>query len=243
MNISGRTKSLSQTKIYFGHQSVGFNIVDGLKDILQEDEKLSLNIRETSNPEDFSKPVFAHSRNGENRDWQSKIDDFQDKMEGGLGNVADIAFFKFCYVDVTEKTDVAKLFASYTQAMEKLEKKFPDTTFLYATVPLQTANTSWKTWIKKIIGKNHIWEYADNIRRNEFNSLIRQTYSDSGRLFDIARAESSFPDGNRELFKKDGNRYEALVPAFTYDGGHLNEQGRKVVAAHLLSLLERITQK
>jgi len=91
-----------------------------------------------------------------------------------------------------------------------------------------------------LIGKEHIWEYADNIKRNEFNDLIRQEYGDSRRLFDIARAESTYLDGNRETFEKDGERYEALVPIFTNDGGHLNEMGRKVVAAHMLRVIADI---
>ena len=30
---------LSNKKIYFGHQSVGFNIIDGIKDIMSENKK------------------------------------------------------------------------------------------------------------------------------------------------------------------------------------------------------------
>src|SRR6056297_611450 len=229
-------EKLSRQKIYFGHQSVGYNIMDGMAD----NAAINFNIKETSDLSDFDQPVFAHSRNGENRDWQSKIDGFHDKINSGLGKKADIAFFKLCYVDITGETDAQKLFESYRQTMKQLEKEFPDTVFLHTTAPLKTTKTSWKIWIKKLIGKEHIWEYADNIKRNEFNDLIRQEYGDSRRLFDIARAESTYLDGNRETFEKDGERYEALVPIFTNDGGHLNEMGRKVVAAHMLRVIADI---
>ena len=228
---------LSSKRIYFGHQSVGYNIVDGIKDIMQEREQIDLNIIETTSADDFSDSVFAHSRIGQNTDLSSKMEAFSQTIRQGLGEKSDIAFFKFCYVDITEKTNVEKLFASYKQTMQSLQKEFPDTVFLYATVPLRTVKSSWKTWVKKLIGKDYIWEYADNIKRNEFNKMIREEYGHTGRIFDIARAESTYPNGKREKFKFKGIEYAALVPAYTNDGGHLNKTGRRQVAAHLLSLM------
>ncbi|MFW5908253.1 MAG: hypothetical protein ACOCR8_01320 [Desulfosalsimonas sp.] len=228
---------MSDQKIYFGHQSVGFNIMDGVADIMADNDEIDFTIKETSDLSDFDKPVLAHSRNGENRDWQSKIDGFRDKINDGLGDNADIAFFKLCYVDITGETDVPKLFESYRQTMGELQKAFPETVFIHATVPLKTTKTSWKTWIKKLIGKDHIWEYADNIKRNEFNDLMSREYEATGRLFDIAKIESTYMDGSRETFEKDGNKYAALAPSYTYDEGHLNETGRKIVAAAFLETL------
>lgn len=230
-------EKLSRKKIYFGHQSVGANIIDGIKDIIQKDSKLKLRIKETSDKNDFSAPIFAHSRIGRNRDGQSKINDFQNKVKSDLGNNVDIAVFKFCYVDIWKDTDVQKLFDSYKKTMQKLQEEFPKTVFIYTTIPLKTVKTSWKTWIKKLIGQDFIWEYADNIKRNEFNTMIRQEYEDTGKLFDIAFAESNFPDGFQEEFKKNGKKFAALSPLLTDDGGHLNELGRKVVAASLLKTL------
>ena len=46
-------KTLSKKKIFFGHQSVGFDIIDGIKDIMKENPQIKLNIVETSNPSDF----------------------------------------------------------------------------------------------------------------------------------------------------------------------------------------------
>lgn len=230
---------LAQKKIYFGHQSVGFNIIDGIKDIMAEYNKIDLKITETDNLNDFSNPLFGHSRIGQNTKLSSKLQDFEAKMFEGLGKKVDVAFFKFCYVDITEKTDIQKLFESYKQTMTNLEKKFPDTLFLHATVPLRTVRTSWKTHLKKMLGKN-VWEYADNIKRNEFNKMVRNEFKDSGRLFDIAYAESTYPDGSLEGITYNRRKYATLIPLYTNDGGHLNEDGRKVVAAHLLKLLAEI---
>ncbi len=95
-NISESTwKKLSEKIIYFGHQSVGFNIVKGLEDILKENPQIKLNIVETNNPADFSTPIFAHSRIGKNTEPQSKIDAFADFMEKGIGNRASIGFKLF----------------------------------------------------------------------------------------------------------------------------------------------------
>ena len=41
-------EKLSQKKIYFGHQSVGFNIMDGVQDLMKEHPAIKLNIVETS---------------------------------------------------------------------------------------------------------------------------------------------------------------------------------------------------
>ena len=227
---------LSQKKIYFGHQSVGFNIIDGIKDLMSENKKINLNIKETDDLNDFSQPIFAHSRIGHNTNLSSKLDAFKHMIQQDLGDKVDIAFFKFCYVDITEKTDVKQIFETYKQTMYGLQKKFPETVFIHATVPLRTIQTSWKTQIKKILGKD-LWEYTDNIKKNEFNEMIRHEYGDTGRLFDIAYAESTYPDRRKEGFNYNGKQYTSLIPSYTNDGGHLNKIGRKIVAAHLISLL------
>ena len=67
---------LSQKKIFFGHQSVGFNIIDGIEDLVKENPQIKLNIVETSDVADFDAPLFAHSRVGKNKDPKSKIDAF-----------------------------------------------------------------------------------------------------------------------------------------------------------------------
>jgi len=234
--------ALSNKKIYFGHQSVGFNIIDGVKDIMTENKQVDLNIEETNDPNEFSVPIFAHSRVGQNTEPSSKIEAFEQTIRQGVGKKADIAFFKFCYVDITEKTNIQKLFESYTQTMDRLQRQFPGTVFLYATVPLRTVNTTWKTWLKKRVGKDYIWEYADNIKRNEFNAMIRKEYEHTGKVFDIAQAESTYTDGKRKEFSFKGTDYASLVPAYTNDGGHLNELGRRQVAAQLLSLMIEVKQ-
>ena len=230
-------KKLSEKKIYFGHQSVGFNIIDGIKDVIKENPQIKLNIVETSDPSKFNTPLFAHSRVGKNIDPKSKIDAFANFMENGIGNMADIAFFKFCYVDVTARTDVERVFADYRNTISRLRESYPGTMLIHVTAPLTVTKTTFKTWIKKIIRKKYIWEYDDNIKRNQFNELLKKEYNRKEPIFDLSKIESTFPDGTRSSFTKDGRAYYSLVSEYTHDGGHLNEKGRKIVAEQLLILL------
>jgi hypothetical protein len=241
-DISGSTwTSLSNKKIFFGHQSVGFNIVDGMKDLMKTNPQIKLNIVETNTPADLDTPVFAHTRVGKNRNPQSKIDSFSDFMDRGMGDKANIALFKFCYVDITSKTDVEGVFQGYQTAMSLLKKRFPKTTFVHVTVPLTSSKTGLKPWVKRIIGREDPWGFEENIRRNQFNGLLRKGYQNKEPIFDLAEIESTLPDGTRQTFSKDGNTYYSLIPDYSNDGGHLNELGRKIVAGELLLLLATLS--
>ena len=87
------------------------------------------------------------------------------------------------------------------------------------------------------MGKKDIWEYDANIKKNEFNDLLTNYYAGKDPVFDIAYFESTYPDGKRSTFSKEGKSYFDLAPEYTYDDGHLNEKGRQWVAKHLLNFL------
>ena len=232
-------EKLSQKSFYFGHQSVGFNIIDGIKDVIKEHPEIKLNIVESSNPDNLKPGVFEHSRVGKNTDPKTKVDEFIKFIKNGIGNKANYVFLKFCYVDIREKSDVNNIFAYYKESMAKLRQEFPNTTIIHFTVPLTTTKTTWKTVVKKIIGRK-TWEYDDNIKRNQYNQLLLNTYSGKEPIFDLAKVESTFPNAHRCTFTKDGKTYYSLVPQYTTDGGHLNELGRKFVAKQLLIFLAKM---
>jgi len=233
-------EKLSKKKIYFGHQSVGFNIIDGVKDIIKENPAIKLNIVETSSPSDFNKGVFAHSRVGKNTDSKSKVDEFLKFLKNGIGKHVDIAFLKFCFIDVSAGTEVQENFEYYKKYISQLNIEYPETTFIHITVPLTTMKTTWKTRLKIAIGKEEIWEYDDNIRRNEYNRLLIKEYTNKEPVFDIAAIESTFSDGTSCTFEKNGKLYSSMVPEYTNDGGHLNKTGQKKVAEQLLLLLANL---
>ena len=235
-------KKLSKKRIYFGHQSVGSNIMDGIKDVMAAHQEIKLNIVETANKSEFKVGLFAHSRVGKNIDPKSKIDAFANFMENGIGNMANIAFFKFCYVDVTARTDVERVFAAYRNTISRLRESYPGTMLIHVTAPLTVTKTTFKTWIKKIIRKKDIWEYDDNIKRNQFNELLKKEYNGKEPIFNLSKIESTFHDGTRSSFTKDGRTYYSLISDYTHDGGHLNEKGRKIVAEQLLILLANLSE-
>jgi len=229
---------LSQKKIYFGHQSVGYNMMDGMEMILKENPNIKINIRKGHDANLFQNPVFAHDNNGSNRDPKAKIDDFCKTMENGLGNKVDITGFKFCYVDIEEGSDVQGIFAHYKKKMNEIALKYPDVTFIHYTVPLMSIQTGPKALIKKILGKDIGLE--DNIVRNEFNELLRNEYKDQF-VFDLAKAESTYADGSREFSEVNGEKVYTMVPDYTSDGGHLSKKGKIRIGRDLLVFLANLS--
>ena len=73
----------------------------------------------------------------------------------------------------------------------------------------------------------------NNINRNQFNEILRKEYEGKAPIFDLAKIESTYPDGKTSY---------SMVPDYTYDGGHLNETGRKKAAEQLLVLLANISK-
>ena len=234
-------KRLSEKKIFFGHQSIGFNIMAGIEDVLKENTKLGLSIVETNNPADFTRPLFAHSRVGKNYEPLSKIRSFATFMDNGLGDKVDMAFFKFCNVDINRKTDAKGLFDEYAKTMAALKGKYPKTIFVHVTSPVRIVQTGIKVPLKKLLGKP-IDGYEDNAKRGDYSELIRRAYAGKEPLFDLAMIESTMPDGTRATFTKDGKVCAYLVPEYTKDGGHLNEKGRKIVAEQLLIFLANLAE-
>ena len=225
---------LSQKKIYFGHQSVGQNIIDGIKDVMGHNSAIRLDIRETSNPSDLNSPLFAHSPIGRNTDPKSKIDHFREILEGGVGKVADIAMFKFCFVDIDRKTDIESLLRYYENTITNLEVKYPSLRIITFTVPLTNMPKGFKPLIKKMLGMMPPFK-DENIKRNIFNQELRDRFEKS--VFDLADVESALPGGKRAIYKVGNETYNLLNPVYTDDGGHLNRIGKQIVAVDLLLFL------
>jgi hypothetical protein len=207
---------------------------------MRENPEIKLNIIETVDKNKLNSGVFAHCRVGKNKDPKSKIDEFVQFIEDGIGNHADIAFYKLCMVDFYTNTDSDKLFSDYRNSMLYIENKFQDTQFIHVTVPITTDPPGIKKWIfklklliKKVIGK----PIFDITTRTKFNEDLRNEYKEKALFFDLAEIESTFPNGDRCTITKGGTTTLSLVPEYTYDGGHLNKKGRKRVAEQLLLLL------
>lgn len=245
MTVPGRTVDsvsseewgrLSGKQIVFGHQSVGRNIVDGLIETLREHPQIDLNIDDLANRENLPESGFFHYLNGTNKQPLTKIRSFQEQLGKEPAKGADIAFFKFCYVDVRDGTNVAELFEDYKTAISGLKESHPETRIVHVTVPLTTVQTGPKAWIKKLIGRP-LDGVADNIQRARFSQQLIEEYGGDGAVFDLARIESTMPDGSTVTFSNKGHEYAALAAVYSDDGGHLNRLGKSRVAEELLLYL------
>jgi hypothetical protein len=227
---------LTSKRIYFGHQSVGYNIMEGVTELGRLEASRAIRVVETNDPSAMTSAGFAHSANGVNKRPDTKIAGFDTLLEGGLGDKVDIAFFKFCYVDVTRETDVKRLMSDYAGLMSRMKDRYPKTRFVHVTVPLTIVESGPKAWAKQVLGRP-LSGAADNVSRQMFNDMLRATYGSKEPLFDLANWESSLPNGKLETFKVGGVSYPRLATAYSDGGSHLNEHGRVWVAAHLLKFL------
>ena len=229
-------QQLAKKKIFWGHQSVGSNILKGMQELLTEHPEIPLKIAAVKDPYVLGTGVLSHDNVGMNGDPSSKIKDFVRMMDNGIGVQADYAFFKFCFIDFNGNSNVKKLFKEYKIAMRKIKEKYPQVKIMHATIPLVKVQSGPKAWLKKIIGRT-LDGTIDNVKRHAFNEMIKAEYGGKDPIFDIAKYESTRPDGSREIHKLNGKEYFSLVPAYTSDGGHLNDLGSRFLAAKLFVLL------
>src|SRR5438477_1426978 len=205
----------AEPRIYFGHQSVGANILQGVKEL-----GVALSIRDE----------FL----AENGDPLRKLQNF--KAAVGEGSRFDIALVKFCYVDVNADTDARALFERYRATIAELRAKNPGTVFVHATLPLTTVQTGPKALAKRLLGRTP-YGTIENVRREQYNALMRRAYAGREPLFDLARLESLAPDGTAVTVAWDGSIAPAMAGAYTDDGGHLNARGRELAARELIGVL------
>lgn len=230
--------SLMAQKIFFGHQSVGNNVIQGIRDLASTDPRLKLNIVKSSDPQSLSSPAFVEFEIGENGDPQSKSEAFAAILDKGMGAQGGIAMYKYCYVDIDSSTDIQRMFENYRKGISILKGRYPSLKIVHITVPLTTVEPTAKAWVKSILGKTTAQDI--NVKRNEFNKLLRQTYAGTDPIFDLAEVESTHSDGSRSYFTRGAEKIYTLAPEFTTDGGHLNEAGRRAAAGILLQVLAKL---
>ncbi len=230
-----QVSSLETKKVFFGHQSVGSDIIQGIHDLMAQDPRLKLNIVRSADPESIPAPAFVETTIGENRKPQSKNADFAAILAKGMGAQGGVAMYKYCYIDVDLATDVQQLFDNYRDEVSTLKSQYPGLTIVHITVPLTTVDMDTKSWVKVVLGRPTVRDVA--AKRNEFNQLLRQTYSGKDPIFDLAEVESTLPDGSRSYFTRGDQPIYTLAPDFTTDGGHLNAMGRRAAATRLLQVL------
>ncbi len=210
--------AIGRQRWFFSHASVGANMISGMNDLHRADpQRYQLVVsgvdynggQERADAPGTTKPGTIYECNRGNPGWSKKLEIFDRSVRSSLWHLSnvEVAMDKFCYID--QEADPAK----YLDTMAALEKAYPDTRFVYVTMPLTTS------------------EDADNRLRNRYNDAVRRFARAHGKLlFDIADIESHDPRGQATTFTHDGTRYQKLFDGYSDDGGHLNAAGQKRVA-------------
>ena len=232
-------QKLSQRKIYFGHQSVGENILAGLAQVITGDPAIRLEVVRSDDPPKFDRPMLAHSAVGTNGDPNSKTQAFDAVVRAGTGGKTDIALFKFCFWDIRSTTDVGAVFRIYRDTMAALRKDYPSVVFVHVTVPLTVHRDGMTQRLKNLFGKKDAWD-LDNLKRAELNDLLLKEYQGKEPVFDLARVESTLQDGRRVAQVIGGKLSFSLAPEYSRDGAHLNDEGARWVSAQFLITLARV---
>ena len=162
----------------------------------------------------WSIPISLHGQAGGGQGGLAPVDPSILSAEGNRQESVE-GTLKRGNVDFGQSTDVNGVFADYVSKMAALRAAYPNVRFVHFTVPLTTGASS------------------DNVVREKFSSLVRNTYRNREPVFDLAQVESTRPDGTTESF----SGVRALVAAYSSDGGHLNAVGQQIVATALAQYL------
>lgn len=229
-------QTLAKRRIFFGHQSVGRNIMAGVHRLVEARPEIGLRVVTTEDPWQVDGSALIDADIGENRYPETKDRAFAAVLENGFGDApGTVAMYKYCYVDMQPDTDPEQLFHDYAAHIEQLRDRFPDLTIVHFTMPLHRAETGWKEWLKTRLGRPT--QTALNIKRNRYNDLLRERYGDTDPVFDLAYIESLRADGTRAYSTYGGQKVYMLAPQWTGDGGHLTEQAQDRVAERLIVFL------
>lgn len=202
--------AIGQQKWMFTHASVGANIVDGMSSLHSTNPtryQLEIAAGTTSSPNP-TEPATVYQIDRGNPGWSAKFSTFQSLVTNYWHSPAvNFAMDKLCYIDQGASS------TAYLSMMASLEAAYPDTTFVYTTMPLTTD------------------EDSNNILRNNYNYDVRKACAAyGGLLFDIADIEAHDLNGTAITFSSDGKTYQKLYSGYKSDGGHLNSAGSQRVA-------------
>jgi hypothetical protein len=240
LSASDLTK-VARTRVFFGHQSVGMNILDGVPAVFAAHGIQAPTVEPTRIAPDAGGGLIAHTTIGENTKPLQKIQDFETVIRDGMGKHIDVAVMKLCYIDIAPDTDVDALFAMYRSTMAALQRDYPQVTFVKATVPLTTDPGTLSKLKGKLTGGGGFGPAA-NAKRERLNELIRKAYA-GDHLFDVAAVESTAPDGSRVSGTYQGQPYFALYDGYATDEGHLNVDGSRRAATAWLSAVAQASSK
>lgn len=233
-------ESLATKRVFFGHMSVGYNIIEGIEDIRTNHGRFGkLVVQEIMQSGEVKGPGIYHGKIGRNGFPKEKCDTFKKLLiDNGLGSKLDVAFFKFCYVDFGSDSNVPEIFKYYAETIERIRAEFPGLTIIHVTAPLTVHSQGIRGFLRNLVKGD-----LENLKRNEFNMLLINRFKATDPIYDLAKVESTSPDHTRTFFKHKGATFYALAKGYTKDGGHLNRLGRYEAGKELLALLTNLAGK
>lgn len=227
--LRGDLEAIARARIFFGHQSVGRNILQGVAELAAE-AGVALPVAKLDDGATAANKGLIHAEIGRNNDPAGKIVAFANVLNRSGSNTYDLVILKFCYVDLSAEgtKDPLALIEQYQRAVLELRAAHPGLRIVHVTVPLRSDPLEWKTPLKRLLGRE-TYEDADNRLRYAYNTELRRRFAGDA-IFDIAEVESTRPDGSRSGFADGRGTVYTLAREYTSDGGHLNSLGRQVVA-------------
>jgi hypothetical protein len=225
---------LAEKKIFFGHKSVGENIMEGIMLIQKDNPRFSkikvIGLREAR---DIPNPGIYHGMIGKNGFADTKFSAFKNFLnDNRFKGKFDIAAMKLCYIDIMEQNDETDIFNQYQKCISEVQNSNPSLELVHITTPLTVHSMGIRSWIKTIIKGD-----KSNYKRSRYNGMLKSYYKDNGFIYDLAFVESTYPNGNRESFTYGGEEAYSLIHEYTSDGGHLNDLGKKIAALEFVRLL------
>lgn len=205
---------LSRRTVLFGHQSVGENLLDGLR-LHARARGVALRVVEAG-AGGLERGALSHAFLASNGEPLAKLAAFEALLRKPG---PDVAALKLCWADFGPGTDPAPILAAHQATFERLRGRFPGTAFLHLTTPLTTVESGLRALAKRLLGRAP-WGEQENARREAFNELLRQR-TPARELFDLARLEAEDPRGGVAMHPCGGRPVLALAAANTEDGGHL----------------------
>jgi hypothetical protein len=208
--------AIGQQRWLFTHASVGGNMIEGMESLHAATPDRYQLVTATagtgstvSAPPASTVPGTIYDAPRGNPGWTAKFTMFDNAVRtlGWHAPKIGIAMDKLCYIDESANP------TNYVAMMTALEADYPETVFVYTTMPLTSDAGS------------------DNILRAGYNNYVRACCQTNNRvLFDIADIESHDPSGTAITFTNTGTVYQRLYSGYTSDGGHLNTLGEQRVA-------------
>jgi hypothetical protein len=225
---------VSAIRTFFAHQSVGGNLLAGVRDLQDRHGVATLPIVDIGKSAVPDGPVLAHLYVGQNGDPMSKIRGFRQALGSGLGESIDVAALKFCFWDIQKDTDVERVFEAYAQTIADMQTRFPRITFVHVTVPLFERDSDWRAGVRRLLSMD-VPRTLDNAKRNALSERIRARYRGREPIFDL------------ESFEAAADRENGGIPYlrsdYTFDGGHLNESARGAGAATFLNVVSEASTR